>query len=957
MQYPFSKLNEEIRGDVHWDEKYRKIYATDASVYREYPAAVALPKDRTDIIRIVDFCKKHTLPIIPRATGTSLAGQCVGNGMVLDISKYMDRIIEINPKEKYVIVEPGVIRDELNRALKPHGLFFGPNTSTANRATLGGMLGNNSCGSTSIVYGSTRDHILEVEAILSDGSTYTFGKESASQRSDNAVISNVQDFLKSIHDSPMRKTIAEVYPDPRVKRRNTGYAIDYVMDDLDAGYWDMTKLLAGSEGTLAITTQMKVHVDVLPDPEECMICIHFDDVLKSMQAIPDVMGSKPFACELMDKVVLDCTKGQATHSADRFFIEGDPQAVLMVSFVGKTKEEARNSCIQLREYLIKQNHGYTYPIIEENIDRVWNLRKAGLGLLANIPGDKKAVACIEDTAVRIDDLYSYIKEFTQIMANYGQEAVYYAHAGDGELHLRPILDLKKKKDRQEFYDISKDVALLAKKYKGSMSGEHGDGRVRAPFIKLMYGAEVYDILRRLKHVFDPDQLFNPGKIIDPKDMLEDMRYDEDHITPVYDTIYNFSNVGGIVRMAEKCNGSGDCRKKHTAGGTMCPSYHASASEDLTTRARANVLREVLTREQSPFENEDLMEVLSLCLSCKGCTAECPSNVNMTMLKSEVLYQHYQKKGMPRSKRVMARLPDYLDRFEMLSPFISSVSGWSPIASMAKRFFGVHPKRSLPAIARNPFKPRIDNRVGKKAQKLVLYIDEFTKWYDVNIGRDAVQLLEKLDYEIIYYLGDSGRSAFSLGDVGYGKDRALKNIHSLYDLCEAGGIPVVGIEPSTILSFRDEYLNLCDTAEDKQKANILKSIAQTIEEFLYEEVEKGSISQDQFKDDEVDVHLHGHCHQKALSDVQQSAYLLSLPARAKVSIIPSGCCGMAGSFGYDAAKYDLSMSIGELSLFPHIRSTASSSIIVASGTSCRHQIEDGTHRKAVHPVSFLLNMLK
>lgn len=957
MQYPFSKLNEEIRGEVHWDDKYRKIYATDASVYREYPAAVALPRDKEDIIRIVHFCRAHELSIIPRATGTSLAGQCVGDGLILDISKYMDRIIEINPQEGYAIVEPGVIRDELNRALKPHGLFFGPNTSTANRATIGGMLGNNSCGSTSIVYGSTRDHILEVEAILSDGSPYTFNKVSASQKSDNTIISAAQDFLKDIHDGPMRDKIAEVYPDPRVKRRNTGYAIDYIMDDLDAGYWDMTKLLAGSEGTLAITTQMKVHVDVLPDPEECMICIHFDDVLKSMQAIPDVMRFKPFACELMDKVVLDCTNGQATYAADRFFLEGDPKAVLMVSFVNKTKDGARKACEELRDYLIRHDHGYTYPIIEEKIDRVWNLRKAGLGLLANIPGDKKAVACIEDTAVHIEDLYAYIKEFTQIMSNYGQEAVYYAHAGDGELHLRPILDLKQKKDRQEFYDISKDVALLAKKYKGSMSGEHGDGRVRAPFIELMYGTEVYEILRRLKYVFDPDQLLNPGKIIDPKGMLEDIRYDEDHVTPSYDTIYDFSDVGGIVRMSEKCNGSGDCRKKHTAGGTMCPSYHASASEDMTTRARANVLREVLTREQSPFENEDLMEVLSLCLSCKGCTAECPSNVNMTMLKSEVLYQHYQQKGMPLSKRVMARLPYYLDRFEMLSPLISAVSRWSPIASMAKRFFGVHPKRSLPAIAKNPFKPERGNRAGSNGQKVVLYIDEFTKWYDVTIGKDAVRLLQKLDYDIIYYLGDSGRSAFSLGDVGYGKDRALKNIHRLYDLSEEGRIPVVGLEPSTILSFRDEYLKLCDAPQDKKMAEMLKNKALTIEEFLYEEVEKGNIKQEQFKDEEVDVHLHGHCHQKALSDVQQSAYLLSLPVRAQVSVIPSGCCGMAGSFGYDATKYDLSMNIGEQSLFPHIRKTAASSIIVASGTSCRHQIEDGTHRKAVHPVSFLLNMLK
>lgn len=957
MQYPFHELEHTIKGDLHLDELHRIVYATDASVYRELPLGVLLPRDSEDIRKTVDFCRKHHIPIIPRATGTSLAGQCVGDGLILDISKYMNQILEINTEEAYVVVQPGVIRDDLNRALAPHGYFFGPNTSTANRATIGGMLGNNSCGSTSIVYGDTRQHVKDVEVVLSDGSLHTFSEISYPRREKHA--SPVESIYKKIdtlyNDKEIKELVYKEYPRESITRRNTGYALDELFRAMDNGSINLSKLLAGSEGTLAITTKIKIHIDPLPPSHEALLCVHFEDVLDSLKAVPLVMDLQPYACELMDKTVLDCTKGQRMYEKDRFFLEGDPGGVLMISYREDSVDKAKEKLHKLVEILDKHKLGYAYPIITDSVANVWNLRKAGLGLLANIPGDKKAVACIEDTAVDIRDLYDYIRDITYIMAKYNQEAVYYAHAGAGELHLRPILDLKKAADRLDFRQISHDTAVLVKKYNGSLSGEHGDGRVRAPFLPIMLGERLCTILEDLKYTFDPEGIYNPGKIIKAKDILDDLRYEEDMETPMYDTMYSFDKVGGLLRAAEKCNGSGDCRKAPEAGGTMCPSYQATRDEKSTTRARANTLREILTQKSDPFKEESLSEVMDLCLSCKGCTSECPSNVNMTVLKSEVMYQKYKSDGMPLMKKLMSRMPQAL-RLAHKLPFVPvRLANTSWIQSIMKGRMGIHPKRQLPTLARKPLSNLVQQIKRNEARKVLVFIDEFTNYYDVEVGQKALKLLDRLGYSIeLYSEKESGRSAFSLGDLEYARTCAEFNLDKLSSRVSEE-MPLIGLEPSTILSFRDEYPLIVRGAR-KGDAEVLAKHTFTIEEFLYTEYRNGHIDINQFKRGRVEVHLHGHCHQKALTDVKKAAWLLSIPSGSEVSIIPSGCCGMAGSFGYDRDKYDVSMKIGELVLFPYVRSLSEDAIVVASGTSCRHQIHDGTGRNAIHAVEFLYDML-
>lgn len=963
MNDHFARLKDRIKGDLHLDNLHKIIYATDASVYREIPLAVVIPYDEEDIVEVVKFCDQHKLSMIPRAGGTSLAGQCVGNGIVVDISKHFTDIVEINKEEKWVIVQPGVIRDELNRALKAYGLFFGPNTSTANRAMIGGMVGNNSCGTTSIVYGNTRDHLLDVKMVLADGMSTHFSAIEEGMLSEKLSQEGLEgDIYRYFHtmrnNEPLKQKIYENFPNPKIHRRNTGYAIDAIIDESSM---DLTKLIAGSEGTLGFVTEIKLSLDDLPAPHEALMCIHFASVLESMKATEQVMHHKPFACELMDKKVLDCTKDHAQFEKDRYFLEGDPQAVLMVSYRADDVVDAIASCEALKSMLISSNLGYAYPIITEGINDIWNLRKAGLGLLANIPGDKAAVACIEDTAVALDDLADYISDFEKLMNNYGQEAVYYAHAGAGELHLRPILNLKDKEDRDLFYKISRDSAKLVKEYNGSLSGEHGDGRVRAPFIELMVGEQIYDVFREIKQLWDPNGIFNPGKIVDAKDIRSDLRYESNQPDFEYDTIFDFSKHQGLLRSAEKCNGSGDCRKLPTAGGTMCPSYQATRDEKDTTRARANTIREILTKKynQNPFQDESLTEVLDLCMSCKGCTSECPSNVNMTMLKSELLYQKYKQTGIPWRSKVFGNINRINNLIRPLAGVSNAVLANSLLGGMMKRSLGIHEKRSLPPIHKKSLRSEISNHKSlpdrSTGKKVILFVDEFSEMYDVAIGLKAYELLRGLGYDVtIVDHAESGRAAFSKGLLDEAKQYADVNVETFSALTNED-IPLVGIEPSAILSFRDEY-PLIVSDHLKARATTLKKHTFLIEEFLYSEACKGSIRQDQFHQEKKTIHLHGHCHQKALSNIEEAAFILSLPSQYEVRIIPSGCCGMAGSFGYEEEHYEISMKVGETTLFPYIRSIGDNELIAASGTSCRHQIFDGTSRKSYHPVEILHDAL-
>jgi len=967
-------LQNEIDGDLHFDKLMRALYATDASVYRELPTAVALPKHTEDIQKIVDFAAKNQLSVIPRAAGTSLAGQCVGEGIVMDVSKYMNKILEINAEEGWVRVQPGVIRDELNAHLEEHGWWFGPNTSTANRAMIGGMVGNNSCGSTSIKYGTTRDHVLELKVVLSDSSEVVFQafpKEEFERKLKGNGLENklYQQLHESLSDKKQQKEIRKHYPKSSIHRRNTGYAVDAVLESnifTEKGDdFNFCKLLCGSEGTLAFTTEIKLQLDPLPPKEEVLVAAHFMSIDDAMKATVIAMQHEPYACELMDKIILDCTKDNLEQQKNRFFLVEDPAAVLLIELRAEKWETIETQADKLIRQLQDADLGYAFPkIYPPKTDNIWNLRKAGLGVLSNIEGDRKPVACIEDTAVDVADLPAYIQEFSAMMHDFGQKAVYYAHAGAGELHLRPILDLKDEKDVQLFHEIGAASAKLVKKYNGSLSGEHGDGRVRAEFIPLMIGEKNYKLLKQIKETWDPLHIFNPGKIVEAPPMTESLRYEPGQSTPDFNTVFDFSKTKGILRAAEKCNGSGDCRKLPFSGGTMCPSYQATRDEKDTTRARANALREFLTQHadaENPFNQQELYEVMDLCISCKGCTSECPSNVDMSTMKAEFLHQYYQSNKIPLRVKAFANIATLNSLGTILPGMSNFFLQHKTLSKPLKKMLGIAPKRQLPPLAKQNLrrwykKNKSDLRPQDPLKgKVYLFADEFTNYNDVAIGQKAIKLLTRLGYQVeLPTHAESGRAHISKGLLIEAQQLARRNVEAFGHFISEE-TPLIGIEPSAILSFRDEYPrlvpeNLKETATELAQQTFL------IDEFLAKEIQKGNITPEQFTTEYQQVLLHGHCHQKALSSVSDSAWLLGLPKNYTVEVIPSGCCGMAGSFGYEAEHYDVSMQIGELVLFPAVRKAEEHAIIAAPGTSCRHQIFDGTGRTAQHPVEVLYEAL-
>ncbi|MHA7129047.1 FAD-binding and (Fe-S)-binding domain-containing protein [Algoriphagus namhaensis] len=966
------KLATQLEGKLQFDQLSRTLYGTDASVYREIPLAVAFPKSEADIQKLIQFANENGTSLIPRTAGTSLAGQCVGNGIVVDVSKHFTQILEFNKEERWVRVQPGVVRDELNRFLKPHGLFFSPITSTANRAMIGGMVGNNSSGTTSIVYGVTRDKVISLNTILSDGNEVVFGEISLDEFDRKCGQKDLEgtiyrQIFDELNNPEVREEIHAQFPKKSIHRRNTGYAVDELLKaELFEGKerFNFCKLLAGSEGTLAFTTEIKISLDRLPDPVEIVVAAHFESIHESMKSAQVAMKHPATAVELMDKIILDCTKESIEYSKNRYFVEGDPEAILMIEFRGKSLEEAMSKGEALVADLKKSKLGYAYPIIEpERVASAWSLRAAGLGLLANIPGDPKAVACIEDTAVDIADLADYIAEFDRMMVDFNQKPVHYAHAGAGEIHLRPVLDLKTKEGVADFYQISLASAKLVKKYQGSLSGEHGDGRVRAAFIPLMVGEKNYELFRRIKYTWDPKNIFNPGKIVDAAPMNQFLRYEPGMQTPEHKTAIDFSHVGGILRLAEKCNGSGDCRKLPGSGGTMCPSYMATRNEKDTVRGRANTLREFLTldKKENAFDHPEIKEALDLCLSCKGCTAECPSNVDMASMKAEFLYQYQKTNGIPLRSRAFA----YINELNELGSKVPAIANFflknSLTGGLMKSFLGVAPKRNLPEISpvslRKWYKKNYVSLPGpaKAIKSVYFFVDEFTNHNDTKIGIKAISLLRKLGYEVkIVDHAESGRSALSKGLLPKAKKHAETNVQIFEKLID-GDTPLIGLEPSAILSFRDEYPRLV-SPDLVPAAKKLKFHVKLIDEFLGQEVAAGNIKPESFTSKSQKIKLHGHCHQKALSSLTWTQKILALPANYTVETIPSGCCGMAGSFGYEAEHYDVSQEIGELVLFPAVRKADTETLIAAPGTSCRHQIADGTGRKALHPVEILWDAL-
>ncbi len=961
-------LSDSLEGKLLFDDLHKTIYATDASAYRMIPIAVAYPKSNEDIVKLIRFATENKISLTPRTAGTSLSGQTVGQGIIVDVSKHFTKIISLDLKNKTVTVQPGVIRDELNLFLKPHGLFFGPNTSTSNRCMIGGMVGNNSSGTTSIRYGVTRDKIVEIKAILSDGSSVVFNEifspdfieKTKGDSLENKIYKSIYEELLDVE---IQNEIIKEFPKPEIHRRNTGYAVDLLLkSELFSGTEptiNLGKLLCGSEGTLAFTTEVILKVDDLPPANNIMVVGHFHTIQESLEAVVVAMKHHLYTCEMMDDTILDCTKNNREQAKNRLFIEGNPKAIMMFEVASESMEDAERQANALVEELQKNNFGYAIiKLYGDDIDKIIELRKAGLGLLGSIVGDEKAADSIEDTAVELSDLPNYIAEFSAMMKSYNQDAIYYAHAGAGEIHLRPVLNLKKKEDVVLFRTIATEVAHLVKKYRGSLSGEHGDGIVRGEFLPFMIGEKNYELLKRIKLAFDPNGVLNIGKIVNASKMDENLRFEAGRMEPEIQTIQDFSDSLGVLRAAEKCNGSGDCRRLPSAGGTLCPSYRATRNEKDTTRARANALREYLTNseKENKFNHKELYQVFELCVSCKACASECPSNVDVAALKAEFLYQYQKANGYSLRNRIFANNA----KMNSLGSLVPSITNFVSNLSFVKELMGVAPKREVPLLSKTTFRKWYDNNQAKTNRdsfengKVYLFCDEFTNYYDVSVGVDAVELLTKLGYEVLMINHEeSGRAYISKGFLEEAQKIANKNVATFKNLISEN-TPLIGIEPSAILTFRDEYIRL---AKDKVSAEKLAKNTFTIEEFFKNEIVAGKIHSEQFSDVEKSIKIHGHCHQKSLSSVEASFAMLNLPKNSTVTIYNSGCCGMAGSFGYEKEHYDISMQMGEDTLFPKIRSTDAETAIAAAGTSCRHQIFDGTNRKALHPVTILRSCLK
>lgn len=975
MQAQLASLEKKFDGLLFYDssaihQAQLMAYSTDASVYQEKPLAVAIPASTAAIQLLVQFAAEQQVTLIPRAAGTSLAGQVVGNGIVVDISRYFTKITELNIAEKWVRVQPGVIRDDLNHYLRPFGLMYGPETSTASRAMIGGMLGNNSCGLHSIVWGSARDHILEAEVILADGSTALIKPRPLSAGTGNAYLDAVQHgLLQLLSAADNQQQIRAHFPAPAVHRRNTGYALDSLLEmqpfSPEGSPFNLCKLLAGSEGTLAFVTELKLNLLDLPPRESALLCIHCHSVVEAMEANIIALKHQPMAAELVDKFIMDFTIGHPEYGKNRFFIEGDPKAILMVEFMEHTHEAAAAKAAALADVLQKAGKGFAWPVLyNEQTRYAWDVRKAGLGLLRNLRGDAQPVNLIEDCAVSTDDLPGYITNLQKVLGKYNVSASYYAHAGAGEIHVEPIINLKTAEGLRAFRLILADTVQLVKKYNGSLSGEHGDGRLRGEYIREVVGEHCYSLFSTVKELFDPQHIFNAGKIINTPPMDSSLRVKQQPEKRILQTHFDFSANDGMLRLAEKCSGSGDCRKMPASGGVMCPSYMATRLEKDTTRARANLLRQFLANELDahPLDHEELKEIMDLCLSCKGCKTECPSGVDVAKMKAEFLQHYYDRHGVPFRAKLIA---GYSTQMKLVSKFPALFNGFYSVPlfrKIANRLVGFHPERSMPAVSKlslrkwyrqhlNTGSPRAESKNGT----VYLFCDEFTNYNDAETGRKAFLLLEALGYNVqIPEHGDSGRTWLSKGLVKKAKQIANTNIRLLKDIVTADS-PLIGIEPSAILGFRDEYIDLADP-EIKESAKKLAANCFTIEEFLAGQNKAGRIDNTLFTDKQQQVLVHGHCYQKALSAQQHTLDMLSIPVNYKPELIPSGCCGMAGAFGYEKEHYSVSQQVGELVLFPAVRAAAPDTIIAAAGTSCRHQVKDGTGRFSKHPVEILYDAL-
>ncbi len=934
------KLN--LQGEVLSDDLSLGLYATDASVYQIKPIVIVLPKDEADVIAAVKIAHDHKVSILPRGAGTSLAGQTVGHSMILDFSKYLNQIIEINAEERWVKVQPGMARDDLNVVLKEHGLIFAPDPATSSRANIGGMIGNNSSGTKSILYGKTVDHVLELKTVLSNGDVCTFGELDAAELAKKTQLSNREgEIYKQFQPLINNNKAAIEAAFPKVMRRVQGYNLD---EFIHTDHWNLAKLVCGSEGTLAVTLEAKLNLELLPKYKSVCV-VHFADVLEAIQAVETMLEFQPSAVEILDKTVVDLSRKNLLTKRSCHFIEGNPAAIQIVEFYGQSEADVMERPQAMVAKLKALGFGYAYPIFPNGPDYedVWVIRKKGLGLMLGVKGDKTPLAFIEDSGIPSKYLPEYIDRVLKVCAKHETEAAMYAHASVGVIHVRPILDLRQAKDIERFKRISEDTFDLVKEYGGSWSGEHGDGLVRSYKLKEFFGDHVYGLLKEVKQLFDPENLMNPGKIIDAQPIDQNLRYGAAYQDEAVETIFKYKEDGSFENAVHMCTGVGECRKMQ--GGTMCPSFKATREEEHSTRGRANALRLAMSNQlKDGLTNEEVVDALDLCLSCKACKSECPSNVDMGKLKGEVWQKKYDEKGIPLRDRFVRDAASMAATFSgALSGIVNGVQKTKLFRSTLEKVAGIEKERILPEYAAQPFYKWFAKNYTPKTEatkKVVLFADTYLNFHEPNIGVAATELLQTLGYEVILAnVGCCQRPKISHGFLRAAKKEGTKTVQNL-DKYFQQGLTVVVCEPSCASSLTDDLPDLID---DEGLAQKLKTQVKMIDVFIQEEIETGNIKQE-LKTKAKNIFVHGHCHQKAIYGTKAMKNLLG---NTNVSEIPSGCCGMAGSFGYEKEHYQLSEKIGNEILLPFVKNMKEEETLVACGFSCRHQIEHFTGKKALH----------
>ena len=948
------ELRRDVDGEVRADRMSRLLYSTDASIYQVEPVAVVLPRTADDVVAVVSTAARYGVPVLPRGGGTSLAGQTVNHAIVIDFSKYMRNVLEVNAEERWVRTQPGIILDELNDQIRDTGLMFAPDPSTSNRGNVGGALGNNSCGSHSSVWGKTVDKTVDLSVGLSNADTAAFGASNGTALDAKRRLTGLEGDIYRSLDAIGRAGREEVLKRyPKIQRRVSGYNLDELLDP-DAV--DLARFVVGSEGTLLTITEATLKL--VPRPRfKGLAVIHFHELIESMEATVAVLELDPTAVEHIGGMILNQAQANLEYSRMTGFIEGRPDSLLVVEFTGESASEVEAKIDACAAHMAKRGLGYSTKKLISPAEQamVWNVRKAGLGLMMNVPGDAKPLPFVEDTAVPPEVLPQFVRRFDEIVREHGTEAGYYGHASVGCLHIRPLVDLKRQEGVSQMASIANAVSDLVLEFGGSMSGEHGDGRARSIWNEKMFGSQIYDAFRQVKRTFDPAGIMNPGNIVDSPPMTEDLKISPSYRPLELATGFRFAQEGSFAHAIEMCNGQGACRK---LTGTMCPSYMVTRDEEHSTRGRANALRSAMSGALpvDSLTGERLREVLDLCLECKGCKAECPSNVDMAKLKYEFSYRYHRANGYPLRNRMLANV----SQLGKLGSFFAPISNWSmklgPVKGLAESMVGIDKRRSLPPFASQTFSQWFRARGGARVdgppqRRVVLFSDTFTEYNHPELGHAAVKVLEHMGYQVIVPKPlCCGRPMLSKGMLDSAKRNAARNVASVLPYVEQGA-KLVGLEPSCILSFRDDYVDLLegDAARRVSESTML------IEEFvLHAQANDGATIR--YSGEPGRVMLQGHCHQKALVGMGKAMNVLSDIPGCEVSEIPSGCCGMAGSFGLEKEHYDVSLKIGEQVLFPAIREREAGAAVVSEGMSCRHQIEDGTGVKAKHLVEVLADAI-